>query len=216
LGIEAALPTTKRFSDILCLGVVKIGYYGRTDRYMGIRLEELIIVDIEATCWERGKKPPEQRNEIIEVGICLFNLKAWGPKSKHQIIVKPVESKVSEYCTKLTGWTQEELDSEGIPLVDACNILTSVYNSKQRLWASWGDYDRLQFWRECDRKAIPYPFGVKHMNLKTLYAIHRGWVKECGMADALNLEGLTLEGRHHKGIDDAWNIGRILESQGRF
>lgn len=183
---------------------------------MGVRLEDLIIVDIEATCWEHGQKPPDEKNEIIEIGICIFNFPKWEPVSKHQIIVKPVESRVSKYCTRLTGWTQAELDSEGISLSDACNLLTSVYNTKQRPWASWGDYDRLQFKRECDRKAVNYPFSVKHMNLKTLYAIHRGWVKETGMADALHLEKLPLEGRHHKGIDDAWNIGRILKSQGRF
>ena len=192
------------------------GYYGRTDRDMSVRLEQIVIVDIEATCWAGGQKPADQKNEIIEIGVCLFDCKDWKAKSKHQIIVKPSESKVSEYCTGLTGWTQAELDSEGISLYDACNLLTSVYNTKQRLWASWGDYDRLQFKRECDRKALKYPFSVKHVNLKTLYAIHRGWAKETGMADALHLEGLPLEGRHHKGVDDAWNIGRILQSQGRF
>lgn len=183
---------------------------------MGVRLEHLVIVDIEATCWERGSKPPDQKNEIIEVGVCIFNLRDWKPEKKAQIIVKPTESKVSEYCTALTGWTQADLDSEGISLVAACNLLTNEYNTKQRAWASWGDYDRLQFERECSRKAINYPYSVKHMNLKTLYAIHRGWVKETGMADALHIQGLKLEGRHHKGVDDAWNIGRILESQGRF
>lgn len=183
---------------------------------MAVRLEHLLIIDIEATCWEKGKKPRDEKNEIIEIGLCIFNLHDWVPEEKHQIVVKPTESRVSEYCTTLTGWTQRELDSEGIRLVDACNLLQNVYNSRQRVWSSWGDYDRLQFELECNRKAVKYPFSVKHMNLKTLYAIHRSWVKETGMANALQIQGLKLEGRHHKGVDDAWNIGRILQSQGRF
>jgi inhibitor of KinA sporulation pathway (predicted exonuclease) len=31
------------------------------------------------------------------------------------------------------------------------------------------------------------------------------------MADMLKLAGLRLEGRHHCGLDDSRNIGRILE-----
>jgi inhibitor of KinA sporulation pathway (predicted exonuclease) len=40
--------------------------------------------------------------------------------------------------------------------------------------------------------------------------------KEVGMMTALQFAGLQLEGEHHKGVDDAWNIGRLLEWQGRY
>jgi inhibitor of KinA sporulation pathway (predicted exonuclease) len=30
------------------------------------------------------------------------------------------------------------------------------------------------------------------------------------MAQALRLAGLPLEGRHHSGADDAWNIGALV------
>jgi len=181
------------------------------------RLDRLIIVDVEATCWEKNQKPPGEVSEIIEIGICIFDLKLWQLLGKpNRIVVRPTESKVSKYCTSLTGWTQKELDRQGIPFVDACSLLTSSYNTKNLPWASWGDYDRGQFERECKRKDIKYPFNVNHLNLKTLFAIHANISKAVGMKEALQMVGLNLEGKHHSGRDDAWNIGRILEKQGRF
>ena len=36
----------------------------------------------------------------------------------------------------------------------------------------------------------------------------QNWEKEVGMA--LDKLGLPLEGTHHRGVDDAWNIAKIL------
>jgi inhibitor of KinA sporulation pathway (predicted exonuclease) len=30
------------------------------------------------------------------------------------------------------------------------------------------------------------------------------------MAQALDLAGLPLDGRHHRGVDDAWNIAALI------
>lgn len=47
-----------------------------------------------------------------------------------------------------------------------------------------------------------------HVNLKQFFAdVHDR--KPCGMRKALNILGLELLGKHHRGIDDARNIARI-------
>jgi inhibitor of KinA sporulation pathway (predicted exonuclease) len=182
-----------------------------------VRFDKLLIVDIEATCWEsRAAKPKEQHTEIIEVGICTFDIPSWTPEAKSNIVVVPTQSDVTKYCTDLTTWTLPALQKEGVYFQQACKLLQDVYDSKRRVWASWGDYDRTQFYNECRRKDVPYPFGIRHVNLKTVFSIHHKLQKELGMHNALKLIGLDLEGRHHLGMDDAWNIGRILQHQGRF
>jgi inhibitor of KinA sporulation pathway (predicted exonuclease) len=183
---------------------------------MANKLDVLLIVDIEATCWERGEKPPGEHSEVIEIGICQFDLEQWKPTDKFQIVVTPVMSTVSKYCTNLTGWTQKSLETHGVSLQTAVQLLQNEFDSKRRVWASWGDYDRWMFQADCNRKAIPYPFGTRHQNLKTIFAIHNMLRKEVGMMTALQFAGLQLEGEHHKGVDDAWNIGRLLEWQGRY
>ncbi len=79
-----------------------------------------------------------------------------------------------------------------------------------RLWASYGDYDRQQFVRNCGEFGIPYPFGPGHLNVKTLLAVTLGLKREVGMRNGLAALGLPLEGTHHRAGDDAWNITAIL------
>jgi inhibitor of KinA sporulation pathway (predicted exonuclease) len=41
---------------------------------MAVQLDVIIVIDVEATCWE-GYPPPGQDKEIIEIGICLVDAK---------------------------------------------------------------------------------------------------------------------------------------------
>ncbi|MFC1571976.1 hypothetical protein ACFL6M_00095 [Candidatus Eisenbacteria bacterium] len=47
------------------------------------------------------------------------------------------------------------------------------------------------------------------LNLKMMFVAARG-IEPCGMKRALSLLGIPLDGQHHRGIDDARNITRIL------
>ena len=53
-------------------------------------------------------------------------------------------------------------------------------------------------------------FGPTHINVKNLLALSRRLPREVGMAEALEMLGKPLEGTHHRGCDDAWNIAGIL------
>lgn len=170
--------------------------------------DKILIIDIEATCWQETP-PPGQQSEIIEIGACLLNVVTGQIEGKRSILVKPTRSKVSPFCTQLTTLTQEQVE-EGILFSQACTILETDYSSKQRVWASYGDYDRRQFESQCASFGVPYPFGAEHINIKKLFAAQTNWKKQVGMAQALKKLNLPLEGTHHRGHDDAWNIARIL------
>ncbi|MBD2184598.1 exonuclease domain-containing protein [Planktothrix sp. FACHB-1355] len=175
---------------------------------MGKKLDIIIIVDVEATCWSESP-PPGQENEIIEIGICTLDIATGKRLEKESILVKPERSTVSEFCTQLTTLTQAQVDT-GISFAEACAMLKQKYLSHQRVWASYGDYDRRQFERQCQSRQISYPFGTRHINVKTLFAIVHGLSIEVGMDEALQLLNLPLEGTHHRGGDDAWNIAAIF------
>lgn len=175
---------------------------------MAKKLDQILVIDIEATCWE-GSPPPGEENEIIEIGICTLDIAAAERLEKRSILVKPERSKVSKFCTKLNTLTQEQVD-EGISFREACSILRQEYFSKERVWASYGDYDRRQFERQCQAQKVNYPFGVSHINVKNLFAVIHALPHEVGMNEALELLDIPLEGTHHRGVDDAWNIAGIL------
>ena len=175
---------------------------------MANRLDEILVIDVESTCWE-GAQPHDQISEIIEVGLCTVNIATLERTEKRSILVKPIRSKVSDFCTQLTTLTAEEL-AQAKTLNDALNILRSEYYSRTRLWASWGDYDRKQFQRNCEAFGLNYPFGRGHLNVKTLYAVTMGLSRVTGLDIACKQLDLPMEGRHHRGVDDAWNIAAIL------
>ncbi len=175
---------------------------------MAKRLDAILVIDVEATCWQ-GDPPPGMVSEIIEIGLCVLDVATLERVEQRSLLVAPEQSTVSSYCTALTTLTQSQV-AAGLPLRTTCELLSREYGAGQRLWASYGDYDRRQFEVECQRKHLPYPFGPRHLNVKTLFAITHALPREVGLARALERLGLPLEGTHHRGADDAWNIAAIL------
>ena len=173
-------------------------------------LDKIVVVDVEATCW-RGKPPEGEQSEIIEIGICLLDVANGEITANKGILVRPSRSTVSAFCTELTTLTQEQVDT-GISFTEACNMLREKYLSKDRVWASYGDYDRRMFRKQCEMEGFPYPFGTRHINVKTLCALRNKWIKETGMARAMERLKLPLIGTHHRGVDDAFNIAKILQT----
>ena len=175
---------------------------------MARSLDVVLVVDLESTCWE-GSPPPGQTSEIIEIGLCTVDLNTLKRTEKRSFLVKPVRSEISDFCTELTTLTPDMFAYAGT-LADAVKILKKEYCSKDRLWASWGDYDRRQFERVCKAQNVGYPFGPSHLNVKSLFAAATGIGHEVGLDGAYKQLGLELEGTHHRGDDDAWNIAQIL------
>lgn len=175
---------------------------------MSKNYDQIVVIDVEATCWE-GKPPPGEENEIIEIGVCLLDVSTLERGARDSLLVRPVRSRVSPFCTSLTTLTPEQV-ATGLSFPEACAALRRKYQTKDRPWASYGDYDRAQFTRQCQAAGIGLPFSSSHINIKALVAAARGLPAEVGMAQALHLLGLPLQGTHHRGGDDAWNIAAIL------
>lgn len=172
-------------------------------------LDQILVIDIESTCWDGLVPPPGQRSEIIEVGLCVVDVARLERIEKRCILIRPVRSEISAFCTRLTTLTPDQFQTAGT-LADAVSILKREYRSLERLWASWGDYDRNQFQKVCKELTVPYPFGTRHLNVKTLFAVAHADLKEPGLDQACERLARPLEGTHHRGVDDAWNIAGIL------
>ncbi len=172
------------------------------------KLDQILVIDVEATCWP-GAPPAGQESEIIEIGLCTLDVTSGERLEKRSLLIRPEHSKVSEFCTQLTSLTPKQVN-KGIDFRKACHVLEREYQSPKRIWASYGDYDRTLFTRQCAARGIDYPFGSSHINVKSLFAVMYALPFEIGMARALDLADLTLDGRHHRGVDDAWNVALLL------
>lgn len=193
---------------------------------MGARLDRVFVLDVEATCWATREEQGIQPNEIIEIGIA--ELRRHGAARPGEIcevssyVVRPRRgTPVTAFCTELTGWTQEQIN-EGSDIFDVVQAIRDDYKmTKDHIWFSCGEYDRLKLGSEgCGQGSLHALYGIKrqdnifaqmrHINIKTLYALRFGFSKEMGMERMLQHAGETLDGRHHNGADDAANIAKLV------
>jgi len=177
-------------------------------KVMAKKLDKILVIDLEATCWE-GDPPPGQVSEIIEIGLCVLDIVTGERSTPRAIMVKPQQSTLSDYCIELTTITPKML-TDGLDFTGACALLEVEYQAAQRTWASYGDYDRMQFLKQCEDQDIPYPFGRTHINVKNLLALQFGLKREVGLQQGMRLLEMPFEGTLHRGIDDAWNIAAVL------
>ena len=193
---------------------------------MGANLNTIYVVDVEATCWESdpdlndGEEQNDQPNEVIEIGVAALDMRTRGVFQRASIVVKPRYTKVSKFCTRLTGWTQEDVD-KGLDIVDALSQFREQFKgTKNHVWCSYGEYDRHKLSSMTGTPGLHHLYGIlakdnpfdqmrAHYNIKTLMALKHNLKRELGMAKALQFYGLPLEGKHHNGMDDACNIAKI-------
>ncbi len=170
-----------------------------------------IIVDLEATCWDRATQTERKPNEIIEIGaVCVNEQKEII--GEFMAFVKPIlNPTLSDFCVSLTTITQEQVDNaEYFPLV-CSNFQTWIegFDSAYFL-CSWGNYDKGQFRHDCLLHNLPIEWLENHISVKHQYGKIRSKIGLVGMGKALKAEGFELEGTHHRGIDDARNISKIF------
>ena len=181
-----------------------------------------VVLDFEATCDELNAPSPQ---EVIEFPSVLVDASSLKVVDEFQEYVKPLHHpKLREFCTELTGITQN--------VVDPADLFPVVFQNHQKwleshdlslnediseaTWAfvSCGDWDLgtmlptqlnacdppIQIVPQCYRRwiNIKRPFS-EQMN-------KRAW----GMKGMLKDLKLTLDGRHHSGIDDCRNIAKIV------
>jgi inhibitor of KinA sporulation pathway (predicted exonuclease) len=130
-----------------------------------------------------------------------------------QAFVRPViHPQLTQFCRQLTNIGQVDVDgAELFPVVAAkLASFAQLHQSDNALWGSWGQFDAKQLASDCDRHNIQNPLAAfTHVNLKRRFAKTRK-IKEVGMARALQIVNLSLDGSHHRGLDDARNIAKLL------
>lgn len=190
---------------------------------MGANLNKCLIVDVEATCFSDIDQthPTESRlREVIEIGIVSMNLKTFELMEEKSYVVKPRFTKVSQFCTDLTGWTQEQVH-QGQDLEDAfASIRDDFKLTRHHTWWSYGEFDKYILSIGEGKVSPDAMYGIKsspfsdmraHFNAKTLLAMRFDFKREIGMAKALEHFNLNLEGNHHNGLDDARNTAKLVQ-----
>lgn len=185
-------------------------------------IEEIgFVVDIEATCWDTKEEQGSKPNEVIEIGVAVYEYATGTVVDRERFVVRPQFTTVSPFCTELTGWTQEQIMDQGATISKALKSFKEKFKPKPtHVWYSCGQYDKNMLSSKT-QKGIGALYGIQadvnpfdymsHVNIKTEFAQKMKYKKEKGMAGMLDAIGEKLEGRHHNGMDDAVNIAKIVK-----
>ncbi|AYV83834.1 MAG: exonuclease [Hyperionvirus sp.] len=198
------------------------------------------VLDFEATCWDSSDIPNKGKPyEIIEFPSVLFKVEKTEKgstlkfTSEFQRYCKPVQNpKLSEFCTKLTGIEQHQVqDADEFPTVLKAHYdwLIQQTGTSKVIFITCGSWDfenalnkELFRWINnhkfyCSNKDKLYNFIIdipnvykSYINLKDIFKSLYN-VKPGGMVSMLNYLHIDLTGRHHCGLHDCRNIGKILQ-----
>jgi len=164
----------------------------------------LLVVDLEATCDEHHRIPREE-TEIIEIGAVLIDEATLETIDELQTFVKPkLHPTLTDFCKRLTTIEQKDVD-DAPTFPEAIARLMAWLDGRTPQFCCWGDYDWAQLRRDARKHGMKLALGKEHINLKKRFS-----KTPHGMNEALASLGLPLEGTHHRGIDDARNIARML------
>jgi len=172
-------------------------------------MPNILVVDLEATCDDYASAFDM---EAIEVGA-VWVAPNGTVLDRFRAFVRPVVNPVlTPFCSNLTGIHQADIDSaQAFPAVaEALRAFVARHRQPGATWASWGAWDRKQLERDSARHDITPPIDLPHVNAKRLFARARRIGKEVGMAKACELVGLQLGGAHHRALDDALNVAKLL------
>jgi len=160
----------------------------------------LLILDFEAQCSNTEKLKVQ---EIIEFPIILYDIKQRTITNIffHHYIRPEEFPIISQFCTELTGITQEIVDN-GIFLKDALDKFDEFLNENKLgplrfTFVTCGDWDLQQCLRkEAKFKKISLKDYFKNwINVKKVFYDYQGFKENLGMTTMLDKLGLKLEGR---------------------
>lgn len=173
----------------------------------------LLLIDLECTCNDVPPLPKGE-SEIIEIGMVFGVLEQTGfiIVDELQLYVQPtVHPVLTRFCIELTGIQQATLNHALQLNIVISQLAGFLEKHDPSAWGSWGKFDARQFEQETASKYLPNPLeSIPHLNIKQLFARKRG--HRVGLGRAIQLSGLSFIGNQHSGLDDARNIGQLIDN----
>lgn len=171
------------------------------------RLDRVLAVDFELTCWN-GIPPEGQSPEIIDIGVVEICVETLEVIRSQRFLVKPFWSEVSAYCTDLTGITPTMLRKQGRPLPEIASTLTKKWGSGSKLWLAWGR-DNLAIESDAKRHGVENPFSAAFQNTGLDYSIETDSGENVGLHTAMTHLGIEPGESRHSALNDAEDLAAV-------
>jgi inhibitor of KinA sporulation pathway (predicted exonuclease) len=171
------------------------------------RADRVVVFDLELTCWDTPVPPAGEEPEIIQIGWCLLDPVTGERFDRQHLMVRPAKSRISAYCTALTGITPTDV-RRGNSLRDVCVRMTKM-GLRQYACAGYGD-DLGCLLEHCAKSGAESPLSDSYINVALLVQLASNTYKGVGLDKACKSLGFDPEGTAHRADWDAWNAARVL------
>lgn len=165
-----------------------------------MKWNEVVLVTIKTTSYESQK-------EIIEIGLCNFNVKSLRRYDPISLFVKPLKTKVTEQCTQVTGITASDV-SDAVSFCDLCDFMQQTYKTNEKPWASYGNFAEIIFKKQCHENNIEYPLSDRFINIRHYFPLIFSQENEIPLREALHK--LDIPAGSNSCEDDVLNMGILL------
>ena len=160
-------------------------------------------------------------SDIIQIGACAFDIQTGVILGNFKKYVKlPKDKKLHPKITKLTGITEDDLNTQGTSLYLAYKELEyfiNQYDGVFRHSVSWGGDDGKYLLNELINKCSfneKFIFSPSsYVDVKKVYQIYcmmNNISIRSGLGKSLTRVGLNFIGRQHDALDDSINTARML------
>ena len=174
----------------------------------------ICILDLELTCWDQTDPNKQEQNkmEIIELGVVVFNTQTKSIESQWNRVVRPTQfPTLTDYCKNLTHISQDEVDSAPglLQVLDEQLKQGFLPHPKDFTWAAWGtDPKGLQ--EEIEFRNGPGDpwFDPRYINIKLHFSARH---KRCGLKEALRILNIEQTLPQHRALPDAISTFKVLE-----
>ena len=178
------------------------------------KLDYYLVLDFEAN---KNQGKPDVK-EIIEFPVLKVDARTFNTEAEFHSYVQPLaHPAIDPFIVDLTGITQGMVAGKpNLPEVldqfDAWMKAEGLLEEGiKSCFVTCGDWDlKTALPGNCDYLKLSYPHYLKRwINIKTCFQSAMGR-RAGGMTSMLRDLHLSLDGRHHSGIDDSRNIAKIL------
>lgn len=166
-----------------------------------------IVFDLELTCFmDRTNKT----QEIIEIAAIKFNSSLNEIDRFHKYVKPIIDPKLSEFCKKFTGITQDRIES-----ADTFDIVINEFKTwigEDYFLIAWGT-DNKMLSKECIRNKIDNEWLKYFVDIQKVFShLKNEKGKQFSLRNAIEILNFKWEGMAHSGIDDAINTSKIFIS----
>jgi 3'-5' exoribonuclease 1 len=181
-----------------------------------------ILLDLEATCWDKNDKCCKANSEIIQISAVSVN-RNFIIESVFSEYIKPIKNQqLSKYCMELTGIEQRDVD-----VAPSFNTVINKFNQwliehREKVYypiVIWGNSDKLFLQKslrlnKCNGEINKYLLQNKLYDLQSKFMEFMYLENKISLTKSLAIIGEPFNGKKHDALIDVKNMIKIYRFLG--